>query len=301
MYMLNYQTINPAATAIEDYAQVQIGGRRQWTGISGAPVTNYLNAFTPLKMKGRDRFTTAWDVENNEVQFTNHGIGLNLYHDKIGPYNTTNATVAYAMHLPIAAKLALSMGVSAGVQLTNFDPSKSILPEQSVDPALISQYTVSQKINPDLNAGVMVSSSRYFLGLSYLQIIPSTFIDAEKGNSKYKPMLLASGGYGFDLDESGLSLWLSGVVKSDFANPVRVDVAAKARYRELCWLGVNYRKEDAIGIGLGWNPIPQVMMAYNYDHNLNAKFRAIGSASHEISIGWRFLSDDQDSRPRMRW
>lgn len=41
-YVLNNYILNPGVTGIENYIDVKVSTRNQWTGINGAPVTTYL-------------------------------------------------------------------------------------------------------------------------------------------------------------------------------------------------------------------------------------------------------------------
>ena len=44
-YILNNYVLNPAITGIENYVDAKLSIRNQWTGIDGAPVTNYFTGF----------------------------------------------------------------------------------------------------------------------------------------------------------------------------------------------------------------------------------------------------------------
>ena len=59
-YILNNYILNPALTGIENYTDIKLSYRNQWTGIDGSPVTVYLSAHTPLGKK--DYRTTATSI-----------------------------------------------------------------------------------------------------------------------------------------------------------------------------------------------------------------------------------------------
>ncbi|AXY75965.1 type IX secretion system membrane protein PorP/SprF [Paraflavitalea soli] len=300
LYMVNYTFLNPAAFGLEGYGQVQSGIRQQWAGIDGAPVTTWISGTLPVRNRNQPSWE-AYDVENNEILFAGHGLGFNMFQDKIGPYSTINLNLGYAYHLPLSSSLALSMGVSGGMQQVRYDVSKSIYPDQPYDPAATGQAAILKKYSPDLNAGLLLRNRKFFLGASLIQILPSRFVDVIHSQSKYKPQLLTAGGYCFDLDEEGMALWLSGIVKSDFANPLRYDVSAKLRYRTICWMGLSYRMEDAIGGSLGLNITPAILVGYNYDWSINKLRSSYSKASHELMVGYRFLREGQSNMSRVRW
>ena len=61
-YILNNYIINPAITGIENYTDVKISYRNQWTGIDGAPVTTYLSIQKPVRKKDYRTSATSFDV-----------------------------------------------------------------------------------------------------------------------------------------------------------------------------------------------------------------------------------------------
>lgn len=50
-YILNNYILNPALSGIENYTDVKLSYRNQWTGIDGAPVTIYASAHAPIGKK----------------------------------------------------------------------------------------------------------------------------------------------------------------------------------------------------------------------------------------------------------
>lgn len=291
MYVFNYSFINPAAIAAEDYSQVRVGYRRQWVGIDGAPATGWLNA--EMRLGSQDG-----NVSNTISK--GHGLGVNLFHEEIGPYKTINVNIGYAYHLPLSQDLTLSAGFAGGFQRTRFDMSKSIYPDQAADPAAIAQASISNKYSPDLNAGIMVSGSRFFAGVSLLQIIPSRFIDEEDSEAKYKTQLLGMLGYTIPITDNGSAFLISGVAKSDFANPLRYDVNARLRYQTLGWIGASYRKEDALGVSVGLNVTPAISAGYMYEWGIDKRISTYSRGSHEFCVGFRFLNG-KPYQSKMGW
>jgi type IX secretion system PorP/SprF family membrane protein len=47
-YILNNYILNPAITGIENYIDIKLSNRNQWTGINGAPVTSYVTIHGPI-------------------------------------------------------------------------------------------------------------------------------------------------------------------------------------------------------------------------------------------------------------
>jgi type IX secretion system PorP/SprF family membrane protein len=297
MYMFNYSFLNPAAIGIEDYSQLRVGLRRQWAGIDGAPSTAWLSGDMRLRTKEQSTDTQPETFVINK----GHGLGLNLYTDKIGPYATVNLNIGYAYHMPLSSGLTLSAGFAGGLHRTQYNLSKTVYPDQPADPATVAQASMTKKYSPDLNAGILLNGKRFFTGLSLLQILPSRFVDASNSESKYRKQLLGAIGYSFPLDDEGTGLWLSGILKTDFAGPLRYDVSAKLRFQHLFWIGSTYRKDDALGTGLGLNITKNLSVGYLYEWGIDRHISAYSKGSHEICIGFRFLKENQPNETRMGW
>lgn len=299
MYMFNYTLQNPAATGIEDYGQVRAGFRRQWVGITGAPTTAWLSGDVHLKS---DRNAEGPEGQESSVIGRGHGVGFNMYYDEIGPYSVVNLNLGYAYHLPLSPSLALSAGFSGGVQHTRYDISKSTYPDQPIDPAVIEQSSNTlKKYSPDLNAGIMLNGKKFFAGVSLVQIMKSDFIGAPKSESSLQPQWLASAGYMAQLDPENWSLWLSGTLKSDFIEPVRFDFNAKARYRDVLWIGALCRMRETFGAGFGVNISRKLTLGYMYEWEINRYISSYSKGSHELCLGLRFIKEGQSSMPKMGW
>lgn len=293
MFNLNPSFLNPAATGIEDYGQLRMGLHRQWVGIDGAPATAWLNGEMRLRPKG--------DEQSDAIVSKGHGIGFNLYYDEIGPYATVNLNVGYAYHLPLSQGLVLSAGFAGGLHRTQYEISKSVNPDSPADPAMAGQASLSRKYSPDLNAGLLLNGKNFFGGISFMQIIPSRFIDAPESESKYRGQLLGSLGYVFRFNDQATSLWLSGIVKSDFANPLRYDLNAKFWYRNMLWIGSTYRKDDALGAGFGLNIVKNISFSYLYEWGVGRHISSYSKGSHVLGLGFKFLKDNQSGVPKMGW
>src|SRR5688572_33395546 len=61
-YVLNNYILNPGVTGIENYTDVKISSRNQWTGINGAPVTNYFSIHGPIGKKDLRTSSTSFEV-----------------------------------------------------------------------------------------------------------------------------------------------------------------------------------------------------------------------------------------------
>ncbi|HXC03291.1 MAG TPA: PorP/SprF family type IX secretion system membrane protein, partial [Bacteroidia bacterium] len=95
MYMFNQLGINPAYAGTRDVLSASMFYRNQWTGFSGAPITEVFNIHAPLR--------------NDKA-----GVGLQINEDQLGPAKTTSVLATYAYRIKLG-KGKLSFGLSGGL------------------------------------------------------------------------------------------------------------------------------------------------------------------------------------------
>ena len=311
-YILNQYIINPAITGIENYTDIKVSHRHQWTGIQDAPVTTYFTIHTPIgksdfrttptsfKAEGENpRGTAYW--ENYTAASPHHGIGLQVINDRTGPINQFGAYVTYAWHLGISPRTSLSAGFGAGVNNIRLNAGKLDF-DVPVDPAVYSSGMIN-RVKPDFNAGLYLYSDKFFVGLSAQQIIPQRirFTGEEVGTVKGKllPHLFATAGYRFLLDED-FNFIPSVLVKYIGPLPVQADVNAKLQYRDLAWIGASYRVEDGFAGMAGLNFSNAVNVGYAYDYTTSG-LNNFSKGTHEIIVGFMLGNSYSDWCPRNVW
>lgn len=305
-YTLNYFLSNPAMTGLENYADIRLGHRRQWSGIEGAPTTTWVTVNLPLGYTTDQAPPLSLPEEDDRETFfqllpvqRHHGIGLIAYQDKIGPYVSNCVNFSYAWHVPVTETIAFSAGLSAGLQQLRYDGSKNIYPDQALDPAVMNSY--GSKTSPDLNAGIMLYSGRFFAGASLQQIIPSKFIDAKNTLSAYKREYILSGGYNFMLDDQqDIRLLVSALARTDGANPASWNINAKCSFASTWWAGASWRYKDAVSGMLGLHAGRNFNIAYAYDHTLSPLGR-FSNGSHELMLAYQLFKFDRRINPRVDW
>src|SRR5687768_17592146 len=149
-YMLNPLLINPSYAGLNDNFNAMAGYRMQWTGLEGQPQTLNASAHTSLA--------------NNKV-----GLGILFVNDRIGNISNTetNASIAYKLKLK---KSTFSFGMRAGMQSyrTDFSELNIFNPDDNV-------FTGGEQGSQlNLGAGAILTSERFFIGLSVPRLLPST-------------------------------------------------------------------------------------------------------------------------------
>ena len=316
-YVLNNYILNPAVTGIENYTDVKLSSRNQWTGINGAPVTSYFSIHAPLGKKDLRTSATSFAVPGNNPrgqqyweEYTapvpHHGIGMIALNDKAGYINRWSLFASYAYHRPLSIKTTLSAGFNAGVTSVNLDRSKidfaSLDPS---DPAVGYSNGELKKIKPEVGAGLWLYSSDYFVGLAVQNIVAGK-VNFGRNNDNatyYSPNYFLTAGYRFLLNDD-LNLIPSAMVQYWQPQLVGIHANAKLQYQDKLWVGGSYRYGDFISgyAGMaGINVSNTFNVSYAYEVATSSRLRAYTNNTHEIMIGFILGNKYGDTCPRNVW
>jgi type IX secretion system PorP/SprF family membrane protein len=310
-YVFNNYLLNPAVTGIENYTDVKLGYRSQWTGLEGAPVTSYFSINAPIgtnfvqgdasafPTSGGDYPQSRLYTQDYRASEPHHGIGFTVVSDKAGPIAQTNLNATYAYHLGITSKLNLAVGVAAGVSHINLNTSLITL-ENPNDPT-INNLNASQW-KPDIGVGIWAYSSNYYVGVSAQQILPQNLY-ITTGNaanqSKTVPHFFLTGGYKVFLSDD-ISLLPSALLKIIQPVPTTFDINLKMSFRDRFWFGGSYRKDDSYAVLAGFNLSSFVNVGYSYDITTSA-LRTVSNGTHEIVIGILLNNRYKLTSPQHGW
>ena len=295
-YVFNNYLLNPAVGGIENYTDVKVGYRSQWTGLDGAPVTSYITINAPLGQNFLNGDATAFPAsggvnpssrlytQNYMAAEPHHGIGFMAVTDKAGPITQTNIDATYSYHLGLTEKLNLAVGVSAGASHISLNTSQITL-ETQFDPAIA--FGNNSQWKPDLGAGIWAYSSTWFLGASAQQIIPQTLYFGTSKSSINKSMTVPhyflTGGVKVFLSED-VTLLPSFLIKEINPVPLTFDINAKLSFQDKFWIGGAYRRDDSFSVLAGFNISSFINVGYSYDITTSA-LRTVSNGTHEIVIG----------------
>lgn len=312
-YILNTFIINPAVAGIENYWDVKVSHRHQWTGLNGAPVTTYLTVHGPLRKSDypqasvtgllppgeNPRGKAYW--QQYETSPSHAGVGLTVLNDKTGPLNRFSFTGTYAHHIGLSPRMNLSAGISVGMQSVSVDAGALDF-QQSGDP-VVGSSTLLNKWRPEVNAGLLLYSADYYVSLAAQNIIPEELTyDNGKivGDSIYRgklvPHLFLSGGYRLWIDDD-ISVLPSVMVRMVTAAPVSFDLNAKFMYRDRMWLGASYRIQDGFAAMFGVNINSSINIGYAYDYTTSS-LNVVSRGTHEILVGFLIGNRYGDLCPR---
>lgn len=301
-YILNNYILNPAVTGIENYTEIKLSNRNQWTGINGAPVTSYFSIHTPVGKTDLRTSATSFEVpgENPRGQrlweeYTapdpHHGLGFTAMNDKAGYINRWSVNATYAYHKPLSVKTTLSAGFSGGFTSVTLDRSKiewaNLDPN---DPAVGISTGELKKVKPEIGAGLWLYSAKYFAGLSVLNIIPgkAKFVTNDKYGTYYTPNYFVTAGYRFSLTDD---IMVMPSVMLQYWQPqlTGIHTNVKFQYLDNVWVGGSYRFSDLIS---GYSAMAGVHVSntfnvsYSYEVATTSRLRTYTKNTHEIMVGF---------------
>lgn len=293
-YVFNNLLLNPAVTGIENYTDVKLGYRSQWTGLQGAPVTSYLTVDAPLgkdflqgdatefPAEGGENPSSRLYTQNYMAAEPHHGIGFTIVSDQAGPISTTNFDATYAYHIGLTARANLALGVAAGFNHISLNTSEITL-ENPLDPAIANGNNSQWK--PDLGAGVWLYSSNYYVGASVQQLLPETLYFSTNhayNQSKTVPQYFLTSGVKVFLTDD-ITLLPSFLIKVINPTPITFDINAKLSFKDKFWVGGSYRRDDSFGVLAGVNISSFINIGYSYDITTSA-LNTVSNGTHEIVI-----------------
>jgi type IX secretion system PorP/SprF family membrane protein len=270
-YMFNQLALNPAYAGIHKGISMSFLARNQWVGFDGAPKTQTFSIHSPLK-------------------YRNIALGALLIHDQIGITDQFGAQFSYAYRIKFINDSKLSFGIQGGFNQYKVDYTKN----PNNDPSLGSQNI--NEISPNIGAGVMWHSDRFYLGFSVPQLVNHTvgddFEDPNSGevidsDSKTLRHYFLSGGYVFRLNEylrlkpNILFKWVQGA-------PFQLDLNANLLIMDLIWVGVSYRSLESVDFLFQIQITDQFQLGYAYDLSTGSELARVNNGSHEIMLNFVF-------------
>ena len=309
-YFQNTVTINPAVAGIEDFMDVKVGYRQQWTGLDASPQTFYLSAHAPLTTK-----PSEFTYQNNALRISDpdafnqlesrgtidnsslvrHGVGGYVFNDQQGIFQQTSAFATYAAHIRVGARTRLSLGLSGGINNNQIDTDGLTVGNPGGDRTferILNQSGGNTSL--DLNAGFLLYAEHYYLGYSADRILRTPITATDTIDERQQMYHYGLIGLRFRLGSS-LMLLPGAFVGTSQALPLTYDINMRLRYQNLLWVGASYRNSGTIAGMLGLNVSNRFNINYAYDYGIS-NVRDFRSGTHEIVLGF-VLFNSQDSLP----
>lgn len=315
-YIMNNYILNPAISGIENYTDVKLSYRNQWTDIVGAPKTMYFSAHGPIGKKDFRTTATSFELpgenplgkmywENYEAAAPHGGVGIVAMNDQSGYINRGSLYGTLAYHIGVSPKTSVSLGFLGGATKISLDRTQIKWATLNPNDPAIGFHDDLNKIKPEVGAGLWVYSAGYFVGASVLNIVPGkiTFTEKENYGSYFEPMYMATGGVRFFLNPD-ISALPSAMIQYVKSFDLQVHYNLKLQYQDKMWAGLSYRQSDVLGgfaATCGVNVSSTFNFSYAYDVSGNNKLRAQTGNTHEFILGFLLHNSAEFSCPRNIW
>ena len=274
-YQFNQYLYNPAVAGSDANVEARLIQRYQWRGITDAPRTFNVNAYGPIASQKM-------------------GVGGMVYSDIVGPTRRTGFQGSYSYHLQLNDEMRLGFGIGLGIDQYIIDGTQIKL-DQSDDPVIQNYRGSSYEFNAKF--GVYFYGDKYYAGLSIPQLFPDriNIFESTTNMAKLEDHYIINGGYKFDVGQN-FQIEPAILMRWKSPAPVQFDISAYAYYKEMIWLGVTYRTDDAISFGVGFKYNDMLMIGYAYDYT-TSNLSNYTSGSHEIMLGYKFNSSNEKEIP----
>ncbi len=262
-FMENKYFINPAVAGSDNSTPITLQYKRWWSGFNESPEMQAFTGHTPLT--------------------ENVGLGAKLFNYSTGPISKLGIEGTYSYHFKVGASSKIALGLSA--QLYQFYLNKNFLKlEEENDEAIL--YSSNKIIAPDAAFGTYFYDEKYFVGVSVYQLINRKvhLMNNNVENRQVRHYFL-TGGYHFELSET-FSFEPSLLTKFIETGIGQLDINIKSTYKQLLWLGLSYRTNEAIAVNIGIKK-DQFVFAYSYDV-LFSDIRKHSVGSHELLFTYKF-------------
>ncbi|WP_165779302.1 PorP/SprF family type IX secretion system membrane protein [Brumimicrobium salinarum] len=297
-YYSNPYLFNPASGGLKKIIDIDLGYRRQWIGLSGAPQSFYATAHTEISFDKRNTVLNEHNSEDESIYATptnsvgknKHVVGGKVFADQIGPFQKINVMASYAYHLRFTQKTMLSFGVNAGYSNFGINPNKVILLDN--DDYKYENF-LSRNSNQsifDLGAGMTFYGKEFQFGISSSQLLNNNLKLGEvETSAHFSSHFFLYGMYNFNLEDTKLSVEPHFMTQFASGAPASVNIGARLHYDKRYWVNVSYRLQDAIAFGVGLNFAKNLHLGYSYDVAIG-KVQRPNNYVHEISLGLMFGS-----------
>ncbi|WP_207531738.1 PorP/SprF family type IX secretion system membrane protein [Desertivirga arenae] len=260
-YSSNLSPLNSAASLINPDGQVSLVSRQQWSGIEGAPVSFWGNAYLPYR----------------SLKAT---LGVNFRYDKVGEEQNTDVSVFVAKSVQLSENSYFALSVNAG--LNSFSSNYSNL--EPGDPVFANGNKVSKGI---VGAGILLyNPSKFYVGVSMPKYVLSNQ-DQNSYSYSLRNQFLVNGGLILKIADD-FKLRPSGLIALSQDSEVQAEASGMAFIKDLMGLGLNVRSYGGLA-GIAQLDLKSFRLGYSYQFN-SSKYGLgqINNNTQEFLLSYRF-------------
>ena len=290
-YYQNLPAHSPAFTGANDFLDIRLGYRSQWSGFEGSPTLAYLSGYTPINTIDRSnkgvRSGKFFPGESTKL-----AAGGYVLTDQQAAISQIEAMGNFAVHLRFSGNRFLSLGTSMGIYATSIDVEQLTARDAANDPtyqAYINGDGSSSFFNLNASLGYYSDNLYFSYGMEQLtqQMISGNALLENEGNIKHQVLAGLKSKIGRRLE-----LVSSVYYRNEKDLPAVVDLGVRARYKKIISAGLSYRNDNSV-ISMFGVTFGSLSFNYSYDYKPN-NFNRFNQFSHEIVIGIKLLNNGND-------
>jgi len=270
--------LNPAYCGSRDALSGVVFYRNQWVGIEGAPKSLAMNLHSPIPvLKGL-------------------GVGVSIINDTWSINQRFDSYLALSYSIPIDnTKLAFGLQTGFNSYKMNFD--KAINSDgtagQTADPNFVNYKSYTK---PNVGFGIYYAMPQFFVGYSAPQMLYHS-VDSSSFSIKTIQSYLYAGAV-FDIGED-FKLKPTFLLRQMSAAPLQIDFGANVLIYNICWVGINYRMDDAIVFSTEFKIGEICSLGYSYDF-VTSKLNTLAKGTHEVFISFDLISMKPASKKKVK-
>lgn len=265
MYFFNPSFFNPGYVGSRGSINLTAVHRSQWVGIDGAPMTQFFSFHLPFASQ-------------------NMGVGLNVFHDRVGSRVNTGIYANYAYHIRLNRKNhRLAIGIRGGTDIYQYDFSNLTVIDPS-DPFYGTNFST-----PAFNfgLGLYYYGERHYIGISAPRLLEPKVASLQNTEALLKRHFFFTAGYAFKLSTM-VDLKPSVLVKMVENAPLTIDANLSLYLFKTVWIGALYRFHESLGLNLAYTHKDLFTIGYCFDYPLFNEMRLNNFGSHEVVLSFDF-------------
>ena len=295
---------NPAMTGVDNFLDIKINYRSQWSGFEDGPQTNYFGINGYLEKETQTSYQqyslrtsnpfyldSLPKAEISLAERLRHGIGGHVIFDSQGPFEQIAGYVNYALHIPLGRRVKFSIGFSGSFTNQRIDVEKITLKNPDADETY-QALLASDGRNTyfDLNPGIFLYGKRFYISYAAMRAYRTSISSNEQITDENQMDHVIMTGLRLPLGPK-VSLLPSFRYNQNEQYGGQWDANLKTLINERTWLGISYRSTDAL-IFMGGVYINNLInLSYSYDY-VTSDLNNYTNGSHEIVLGLMLFKKD---------